>query len=394
MRGEVATGRSRPPATAWWGGAMTILLTGATGFLGMEFVARAVTADAHDVICVVRADDDAHAARRLDETLATLYGDDVPAAARRRLTAVAGDLEQPGLGLGPAARVRVLGRVTRIVHGAASIRFDLPLEEARAINVVGTAQVLELARRLHGAGLLERYLHVSTAYVAGRASGQVPEDGPLSDADPRNTYEQTKREAEALVRAAAADGLPAAIARPSIVVGDSRTGWTPAFNVLYWPLRALARGLLPTVPADPRGIVDVVPIDYVADAISFLATTTGPVTGTYHLTAGPAATQIGELMDLAVAAFGCERPTVEPPLAADAAAGTEHEAGVYVPYFDVLSDFDAARARAVLEPAGIVCPPLADYFGRIVDYAVAARWGKGGTSRAASFAGVGLRAAG
>lgn len=365
---------------------MTILLTGATGFLGMEFVARAVAADAHDVVCVIRARDDAHAARRLDDTLATLYGDAVPPAARRRLTAVAGDLEEPGLGLGPAAAVRVAGRVTRIVHGAASIRFDLPLDEARAVNVTGTAHVLGLARRLHGAGRLERYLHVSTAYVAGRASGPVAEEGPLPDADPRNTYEQTKREAEALVRAAAADGLPAAIARPSIVVGDSRTGWTPAFNVLYWPLRALSRNLLPTVPADPRGIVDVVPVDYVADAIAHLATTPAPVTGTYHLTAGPAATQIGELMDLAVDALGCARPSVEPPLAAAEAAGTDHEAGVYVPYFDVLSDFDAARARALLEPAGIVCPPLAAYFPRIVAYAVAARWGKGGTPRAAAIA--------
>ncbi|MCW3038744.1 MAG: Male sterility protein, partial [Solirubrobacterales bacterium] len=62
---------------------MAILLTGATGFLGMELVARAVQADAHDLVCVIRADDDAHAARRLDDTLATLFGDEVPAAAAR-----------------------------------------------------------------------------------------------------------------------------------------------------------------------------------------------------------------------------------------------------------------------------------------------------------------------
>jgi thioester reductase-like protein len=360
---------------------MTILLTGATGFLGMEFVARAVQADAVDVICVIRADDDAHAARRLHETFATLYGDDVPDAAHQRMIAVAGHLEQPGLGLGPAAAALVAERVTRIVHGAASIRFDLPLDEARAVNVTGTKHVLGVAGILRATGRLERYVHVSTAYVAGRHDGIVTEADHTATGAPRNTYEQTKREAEALVREAAAAGLPAVIARPSIVVGDSRTGWTPAFNVLYWPLRALSRNLLDNVPADPLGLVDVVPVDYVADAIAHLTTTDEPVSGTYHLTAGPAVTRIGELMDMGCAAFDCDRPRVEPPLAtADGAA--DHEAGVFIPYFDVLSRFDAARAQALLEPAGITCPPIADYFDRIVAYAVTARWGKDGVPRA------------
>ncbi|WP_354698455.1 Linear gramicidin synthase subunit D [Paraconexibacter sp. AEG42_29] len=364
---------------------MTILLTGATGFLGMEFVARAVQADTADVVCVIRADDDAHAARRLHDTLTTLYGDDVPAAADDRLIAVAGNLEQPGLGLGPAAASLVADRVTRIVHGAASIRFDLPLDEARAVNVDGTAHVLGVARALHAAGRLRRYVHVSTAYVAGRHAGDVHESGSPVTGAPRNTYEQTKREAEVLVREAAAAGLPAVIARPSIVVGDSQTGWTPAFNVLYWPLRALSRGMLgATVPADPDGLVDVVPVDFVADAIAYLTVTDEPVSGTYHLTAGPAATQIGELMDMGCAAFGCDRPAVAPPIAAGDVDGSGHEAGVFIPYFDVLSHFDATRARALLEPAGITCPPLADYFDRIVGYAVAARWGKTGCTRAAA----------
>lgn len=366
---------------------MTILLTGATGFLGMELVARAVRADAADLVCVIRADDDAHAARRLDATLATLYGEDVPAAARTRLTAVAGDLERPGLGLGPDAARLIAERVTRIVHGAASIRFDLPLHEARAVNVTGTAHVLALARRLHERARLRRYVHVSTAYVAGRHEGTVAEEDRSVAAVPRNTYEQTKREAEQLVREAADAGLPVVIARPSIVVGDSRTGWTPAFNVLYWPLRALSRQLLDTVPADPAGLVDVVPIDYVADAIAHLATTDEDVHGTYHLTAGPEVPRITDLMEMACAALDCPRPPVAEPLAGAAADG--HEAGVFVPYFDVLSRFEDDRARALLTPAGITCPPLAEYFDRIVAYAVAARWGKEGVPRAALSAGAG-----
>jgi long-chain acyl-CoA synthetase len=363
---------------------MATLLTGGTGFLGMELLVRAVDRDASDTVCVIRADDDAHAARRLAGTLHTLYGDDVPPAATRRLVAVAGDLERPGLGLSPEATELVQRRVTRIVHSAASISFDLPLDEARAVNVAGTEHVLAIAERLHAAGRLERHVHVSTAYVAGRHVGPVPEAGGPVDGTPRNTYEQTKREAELLVHAAAARGLPVVVARPSIVVGESGSGWTPAFNVLYWPLRALARGLLTSVPADLDGLVDVVPVDYVADAITHLATTGDPVDGTYHLTAGPDPLRIADLIELACTAMDCPRPHVEPPVAHAAAAGDDasHEAGVYVPYFDVHSRYDDRRARALLTPAGITCPPLPAYFDALVGYAQAARWGRAGVPRA------------
>ncbi len=367
---------------------MTFLLTGATGFLGMELVVRAVAADRADadIVCVIRADDDAHAARRLRDTLITLYGDDIPAAAARRLTAVAGHLERPGLGLSPVAAALVDERVTRIVHSAASISFDLPLDAARAVNVDGTAHVLEIARRLHDRGRLERHLHVSTAYVAGRHDGVVAEDDRTHGA-PRNTYEQTKREAEALVARATADGLPTAVVRPSIIVGDSRTGWTPAFNVLYWPLQALSRGLLSSVPADQDGLVDVVPVDYVADAIAHLAGTETPVDGTYHLTAGTAAPRVEGLLDLACATLACPRPSVAPPVRPGHADGAgDHDAGVYLPYFDVRSQFDDTRARAVLAPAAVTCPALTDYFDVLMRYAHAARWGKGGVPRTAASA--------
>ncbi|UTI62857.1 SDR family oxidoreductase [Paraconexibacter antarcticus] len=361
---------------------MTLLLTGATGFLGMELLVRAVEADDRDVICVIRAADDAHAARRLADTLARLYGDEVPPAADRRLRAVAGDLERDGLGLGDAARADVAATVTRIVHSAATISFDLPLEEARAVNVAGTRQVLALGRAIHADGRLERYVHVSTAYVAGRHAGAVAEDDRTVAGEPRNTYEQTKREAEALVFAAMDDGLPVVVARPSIVVGDSHTGWTPAFNVLYFPLRALARRLLVEVPADPASLVDAVPIDYVADAITHLATTDGPVSGAYHLTAGGDVPSLGAMLEVACGILGCPVPRVEAPTAVlDAEAG-DHQGGVFVPYFDVHSHYETARARAVLEPAGITCPPLLSYFTRLTDYALAANWGKTGVPRA------------
>ena len=161
----------------------------------------------------------------------------------------------------------LVGSVDRIVHCAASISFELPLAQAREINVHGVARVIELARDIAAGGCLRRLVHVSTAYVSGRHAGRFGEADLDLGQEFRNTYERSKHEAEHLLREAG--DLPAVIARPSIVVGHRASGWTPAFNVIYWPIRAFERGLLEEVPARPDSIVDFVPVDYVTDVLVF-----------------------------------------------------------------------------------------------------------------------------
>ena len=128
--------------------------------------------------------------------------------------------------------------------------------------------MIGFARECKALGRLERFVHVSTAYVSGKQSGTFRERQLDAAQEFRNTYEQTKWEAEHVVMAAG--DLAPAIARPSIVMGEADTGWTPAFNVLYWPLRAFSRGLFDEIPALPAAHVDVVPVDYVADALVHL----------------------------------------------------------------------------------------------------------------------------
>ena len=341
-----------------------IALTGATGFLGMELLARLIDEGDREVLAVVRADDDAHAAARLWSVLERLY--EAPGAALlARVRAVAGDVTKPGLGLSPGARRLVLERTEAIVHCAASISFDLPFGEALAINAAGTERVLELAEEVRAARGLEQLVHVSTAYVAGRHEGVFAEDQLDCGQAFRNSYEESKLRAEELVAAAP---LPTTVVRPSIVVGDSASGWTAAFNVLYWPLQAYARGLLDQVPARLDGIVDVVPVDHVARAITRVVATGAPQ-GTLHLVAGEHATTVDELMSLGAAAFGRPRPR----LLTDASSLRMDEAHIYVPYFDVRTRFDARRAREVL---GFEAPPLAAYFDALIGYAQATRWGK------------------
>lgn len=342
-----------------------VLLTGATGFVGMEMLARVLEQTDHDVVALVRAADDAAAQARVDGLLETLVAPGTRPH-RGRVRAVAADLESPGLGLSPVARHRIANKISAVVHCAASISFTLPLDEARRINVDGTREVVELALEAQEHGILERFIHVSTAYVAGDRIGRVNEhDGDVGQGF-RNTYERTKLEAEEVVRAS---GLPAAIVRPSVIVGDSRTGWTQAFNVIYWPLQAFARGLFPTVPADPGACLDIVPVDVVADAL--LALLCGPVRGgNFHVVAGDAAPTNTQLATMAAEAFDAEPPRFVRP-GEDARA--EQRAGALLPYFRVRCTFDARRARELL---GATPPPLEDYFPSLMRYARDAQWGK------------------
>lgn len=356
-----------------------LLLTGGTGFLGMELIARMLEADeGPDIVVAVRARDDAEAAGRVSALLARLY--DAPPPAARRLRAVRADLTEPGLGLGDADRRALAADVERVIHCAASISFTLPLPEARAINVGGTRSVLGLARELPR---LERVVHVSTAYVSGRAPG-VFRESDFGGRDFRNTYERTKMEAEAAV--AAAGDLPAVIVRPSIVVGESDSGWTSAFNVLYWPLQAFARGLFEAVPADPAGVVDMVPVDYVAEVIE-RAAYLPDVSGVFHAVAAERALSVAELIDRVCAELEREPPRLSKP-------GTlpdDHPGSVFAPYFDIATRFDDRRAQLLTGDAG-PAPEPASYLRPLLEYGKRARWGKRALTRESARAHAGVTA--
>ena len=351
-----------------------MFMTGATGFLGMEVLARLLERGDRTVYALVRASDADAAQERIDGVLAKLWSD--PEPYRHLVRPVPGDVTQDGLGIASDQRAVLAEEVGAVLHCAASITFDLPLEEARAINVEGTREVIGFARECKALGRLERFVHVSTAYVSGRHGGTFEEGQLVAGQEFRNTYEQTKWEAEHVVRAAG--DLAPAIARPSIVMGESDTGWTPAFNVLYWPLRAFSRGLFDEVPALPEAHVDVVPVDYVADALVHLLDTDDQ--GVFNLVAGRGAATANELMNMACDRFGRPRPEIVPPGSGAGDDAGDHGA-VYLPYFDMEVVFDDARARATLEPAGISAPRLTDYFQTLIDYAEAARWGKRSMTR-------------
>ena len=333
-----------------------VLLTGATGFLGGEILSRLLDRDGRRVYALVRAENDASAAARL--------------APHELLRAVAGDIEQPGLGLDPQTSERLAREVTTVLHCAASVSFDMGLPESRRVNVEGTRHVVELAERCDA---LERLTYISTAYVSGEPKGVFREDQLDVGQRFRNSYEESKFEAEQMLRERAA-GLPLQVLRPSIIVGDSRTGRTSTFNVLYGPLKALARGGIPAIPARRSSPVDIVPVDYVADRAVELATS-GP-DGTFHLVAGRNATTVDRILELTALHMRKKPPAVLPPrvygLLLHPWMRRRHPGlrsiEVYFPYFSMRVRFDDRG----LGPG----PPVEDYFGRLIDFAEEAGWGR------------------
>jgi thioester reductase-like protein len=380
-------------------GSDAVLVTGATGFVGMAVLARLLERTERRVLVLVRAGSQAEADARVRGVLGSLF--DEPDGYAGRVEAVRGDLTAPGLGLG-AEGERIAEEVGEIIHGAASVAFDLPLAESRAINVEGTRRVLELAEvcAARGAGL-RRLTYVSTAYVAGERRGCALETELHVGQRFRNAYEQSKHEAESLVQGVR-ERLAITVVRPSIVVGERGTGWTASFNVIYGPLRAFAAGTYPVIPGRRRAVLDVVTVDHLADAILALSASDAAAGRTFHVVGGEHATTLWELTRLAARRFDRPTPRLVPPRIyrailhplmlrrADPQARKRLERSeVYFPYFSLDLRFDDRDARALLDPLGIRATPIVEYFDALIDFAEAARWGRAPIGRARARARVG-----
>jgi long-chain acyl-CoA synthetase len=363
-----------------------VLLTGATGFLGMELLARYLECTDRCLYALVRGRSNDEARARVARTLVSLFGEEHRYGGR--VHAVRGDITSPGLGLGVELDW-LAERVGEIVHAAASVSFELGLEPSRKINLGGTDRILEFAARCQVRGGLRRLSYISTAYVAGGHAGPFAEDQLSVGQRFHNAYEQSKFEAELLV-ARWRERLPITVFRPSIVVGERESGWTASFNVLYWPLRAFARGTYVAVPARRQAAADVVSVDYVADAVIALSRMPAAEGLTYHLTAGADAASVGELIELAADYFDRPAPILLPPRLYRRAvhpillrtareprrrrALTRSEA--FFPYFATKLTFSDARARADLDASGIKPARLPTYFRALVEFALAADWGR------------------
>lgn len=264
----------------------SVFVTGSTGTIGSELVPRLLADRSASLTLLLRARDDAELQVRLAGMLA--YWGMVPGDERAaRLRALRGDISLPQFGLGEKVFAELAATTTHVVHSAASVKLNMPIEQAHATAVAPTRTLLELGRRGVEAGVLRKIDLVSTVGVWGRTPGHMPER-PLPEVrEFHNTYEAAKAEAERVVWADG-QGLPITVHRPSMVVGDSRSGRVIHFQVFYHLCEFLSGvrtfGVMPPL-GDTR--LDTVPVDWVAEAIAWASATPQTAGRIFHLCSGP-----------------------------------------------------------------------------------------------------------
>jgi thioester reductase-like protein len=337
----------------------TILLTGYPGFLAGRLVGR-----------LVAAGDDARVVALVEARMAGRARELAPGGVDVQV----GDITDPKLGLDDTTYDRLTRETVAIYHLAAVYDLAVGAELAERVNVLGTQHVVDFSRRCPQ---LERHHYVSTAYVAGLRSGRVLESDLAAGQAFKNFYESTKFAAEVLVRAAM-DEVPTTIYRPAIVVGDSRTGETQKFDGPYYMLRTITavRGPLP-LPQIGRddSPFNVVPVDFVIEAIAACAGDPGAVGHTLHLV-DPEPQPSAELFTLLARAWDGRTPSFRVPQGLldrslkyapvrRAFGGTPRQS---IRYLNHPVRFDTAQATEILGRHGLRCPRFPEYVDAIVRF--------------------------
>lgn len=352
-----------------------VFLTGGTGFLGTVLADILAEQGDRKIYALVRAKNESAAARRL----AALW-DGRENLCRRvgsLIIPVPGDFEQKDLGLKPETAALLREEVGVVIHSGAEIGFQTEGVVLEKTNREGTANLLDFAQELPG---LERFVHISTAYVSGQNTGHILEDAAVGS-EFSSMYEKTKAEAEGLVRAS---GLPFVICRPGMIVGDSKTGWVKNFNTIYYVLKLLLTQKLPVLPITRDTRLNLVPVDYVAQATAAIAFAPGAEGKTFHLTC-PTESQptAGELVDYvtrwAEENLNTKLPTVRYLPMDLKALGTRHNKKTtgrkknlasnlltLLPYFYGQQDYDRANTD---ETAGEYTLDWRDYIDSLLTFA-------------------------
>lgn len=369
------------------------LVTGVTGTIGVDLLVALMASSEASIRVIIRSAEQHPARARFEALRGELQGRGVAETELGRLSMVEGDLTQQQFGLDRDQYLELAAATRSILHAAATTRFSLPIEAARVANLHTTRNVIAFARDCAG---LDRLGYASTAYVAGTRKGTILE-GQLEPTEFVNTYEQTKFEAEAELRAAAGD-LPIAVYRPSIIIGSSTTGRVTTMNAVHRAVELAYRGLIPMVPGEADTRLELVDVEFVARSMGYLFNEAFVAGTTYHLVAGPQRSftltefiestyrLIGDI-DPSWLTRGIEAPpivdgavfdmlrtmisTVEDPEGAAVLAALNN----FVPQLLYPKDFDTTNRDAAL-PADIAPGDIRDYYPEIMRYCLETDWGR------------------
>ena len=342
-----------------------VLFTGFPGFLGSALIERLLARRDGPIACLIQP-----AYRDLAERRAA----DLAGPDSDRIRLYEGDVTVPDLGLGDGA-LEELSSVSELYHLAAVYDLAVDPDLADAVNVRGTEHVLDVAEDLE----VDRFQYVSTCYVSGRYDGVFTEDHLREGQAFNNHYERTKYEAEVAVQERMAEGLPATIYRPAIVVGDSETGETGKYDGPYYLIRFILSqpsicSITTSLPGTADAEFNVVPRDFVVDAIAHLSGREDTVGEVYQL-CDPAPLSVPAFVDAVADATGHRVVSLPGTKSATTRLMSALESRSDVPaepatidYLDHPTRYACPNALRALEGTGIVCPPFESYVDDLVSF--------------------------
>jgi thioester reductase-like protein len=345
----------------------TFFITGFPGFISNRLIERLARSPAHFILLVQPA----LFPRAKDQIT------DIAASSGRSISdfrLVAGDISLSGLGLSEVDRQLVRSETTRVFHLAAIYDLGIARDEAMKINVEGTRHINQFIRTLPQ---LRHFHHVSTCYVAGKREGWILETELRHEAGFRNFYEESKYLAELEVETLKAD-LPVTIHRPAVVCGDSQTGETVKYDGVYYLVFYLLlwpNGLSKLNIGNHEVCLNLVPVDYVVDAMTVLAFDEKAIGQTVQL-ADPRPLTTHQLFNSIAKSINGSRSRITVPPSwvqfflmlppSPRITGLPHHG---VPYFFVKQTYDTAKSRELLEPHGVRVPSFESYVDKIVEFA-------------------------
>jgi thioester reductase-like protein len=340
-----------------------VFFTGFPGFIGKRLVSRLLADDPEVRVATLveekMADDARNCAEQFD--------------ASDRIEVITGDIGERDLGLDKETYERLTGEMTSAYHLAAIYNLAVPFEIAQRVNVEGTGNVLALCAK---AEKLDRLNYVSTAYVAGTRTGTVYEHELIMGQEHKNHYESTKFQAEVWVRELM-DKVPTTVYRPAIVVGDSKSGETQKFDGPYYILRTFQRmGRAPLAQfGRSEAPFNVVPVDFIVDAIAAAAADPDAVGETLHLV-DPEPVTAAELFKALAHEYTDREPkvSVPPKLVQNSLRSKTMSKAFYgappesIEYLNHPVTFDTRRASDVLARHGVEIPKFQEYVGNMVKF--------------------------